>query len=504
MAGSMPVAPVYGPAQIRSAPGAADAPGHGPLARLGRSERQDAPMSRPDRPVRLHGPARPNVPWIADADVRRGYGVDASFGAHSPSDFEVVRARDEADVVEVMRYAAATGTPVVPQGGRTGLVGGARAAPGAIVLSTLGLDEVVDVDPVQGLAVAGPGAIVEEFKKACAGEQLFYPPDPASAASCTLGGNVATNAGGLCCVKYGVTADYVAGLRVVLPGGEVMTTGRRTAKNSVGPDLTGLLVGSEGTIGVVTQVVAKVIPAPDPALTALGTFDTLHAAAEAIVALRRDPHPPCLLEFLDEVSIAAIQSLADYGFPKGCAAALLVQADRPGHVAQDLARYAAILTAAGADDVAVADDAQEAEALLAGRRALHSALESKGPQLIEDMCVPIRALPTLVTAGREIAAAHGIEVSMSGHGGDGNLHPSLGVDPRDPDQVERGWAAFGQMVDLALELGGTLSGEHGVGRLKSAFLRRQFDEAHLTRLRAIKGIFDPAGLMNPGVSYTAR
>ncbi|GAB96844.1 glycolate oxidase [Kineosphaera limosa] len=454
-------------------------------------------MTRPNRPD------LPDVPWIVDADVRAGYGVDASFGAQAPTDFEVVRARDEADVVEVLRYAAATGTPIVPQGGRTGLVGGATATPGAIVLSTLGLNDIVDVDPVQGLAVAGPGVIVEEFKKACAAEELFYPPDPASAASCTLGGNVATNAGGLCCVKYGVTADYIAGLRVVLPGGAVMTTGRRTAKNSVGPDLTGLLVGSEGTIGVIMQVVTKVIPAPDPALTALGTFPTLTAAAEAIVALRRDPHPPCLLEFLDEASIAAIQSLADYGFPQGCAAALLVQADRPGHVTQDLARYAAMLTQAGADEVAVADDAQEADALLAGRRALHVALEAQGPQLIEDMCVPIRALPQLVTRGREITAAHGIEVTMSGHGGDGNLHPSLGVDPRDPDQVERGWRAFGEMVDLALELGGTLSGEHGVGRLKAPFLRRQFDNAQLQRLRAIKAVFDPAGLMNPGASYSA-
>lgn len=448
-------------------------------------------------------PARPDVPWVADPDVRATYGVDESLGAQAPDDFEVVRARDEGDVVEVLRYAVATGTPVVPQGGRTGLVGAGAARPGAIVLSTLGLNEIVDIDPVQRLVVAGPGVIVEELKRACGVEGLYYPPDPSSAASCTLGGNVATNAGGLCCVKYGVTADYIAGLRVALPGGEVMTTGRRTAKSSVGPDLTGLIVGSEGTLGVVTQVVAKVVPAPDPALSAVGTFSTLAAAAGAIVALRRDPHPPCLLEFLDDASIAAIQALADYGFPPGCAAALLVQADRPGHVAEDLARYVTILEDSGAQEVAVADDAQESDALLAGRRALHHALEATGPQLIEDVCVPIKELPVMVTRGREIAAAHGVRISMSGHGGDGNLHPSIGVDPADPDQLARAWAAFSDLVDLALELGGTLSGEHGVGTLKAGFLPRQLGDVGVDRLRAIKAVFDPQGLMNPGVSYTA-
>ncbi len=448
--------------------------------------------------------ARPAVPWIDDPDVRAGYGVDASLAAAAPDAFEVVRARDEADVVEVLRFAAATNTAVVPQGARTGLTGAAVARPGSIVLNTTALDRIVDVDPVQGLAVAGPGVTTEELKKACAQEGLFYPPDPASAASCTLGGNVATNAGGLCCVKYGVTADYIAGLRVVLPGGEIMTTGRRTAKNSVGPDFTGLVVGSEGTIGVVTQVVATAVPAPDPALTAVGVFPSLESASAAIVALRRDPHPPCLLEFLDERSIEAIQGLADYGFPQGCAAALLVQADRPGHVAQDLARYAELLSQAGADEVAVADTAQEADALLAGRRALHAALESTGPQLIEDMCVPIRQLPHLVTRGREIAAARGIAVSMSGHGGDGNLHPSLTVDPTDPEVMDRAWRVFGELVDLTLELGGTISGEHGIGTLKAPYLRRQLGAAQLDRLRAVKAVFDPAGLMNPGISYTSR
>lgn len=446
---------------------------------------------------------RPDVPWVDDPDVARTLAVDSSLGAAAPADFEMVRARDLADVVEVMRYAQATGTPVVPQGARTGLNGAGVAQQGSIVLSTLGMSSIEKVDPVEGIAVAGPGVVTDELKKAARVEGMHYPPDPASAGSSSLGGNVATNAGGLCCIKYGVTADYVRGLEVVLPGGEVIHTGRRTAKSSAGLDLTGLFVGSEGTLGVVTKIVTRLIPAPEPALTALATFDSLEAAAEAIVALRRDPHPPCLLEFLDEPSIAAVQDLADYGFPQGCAAALLVQSDRPGHVGEDVQRYAETMAAHGAGDIAVADDAQEADALLAGRRALNAALEAKGPNLIEDMCVPIRALPRLVTEGRDIGTRHGLLVAMSGHGGDGNLHPSIFFDPADPASTAAAHAAFSDMVDLTLELGGTISGEHGIGRFKAQYLPRQVGAAGIARMRAVKAVFDPLSLMNPGASYTA-
>jgi len=435
---------------------------------------------------------------VTDADVKRTLGIDSSFEATAPSDFEVVRARDVADVVEVMRYAHDHRVPVVPQGARTGLNGASVATEGCIVLNTAGLNTIEFLDPVDGIAVAGPGVVTDELKKAARMEGMFYPPDPASSASSTIGGNVATNAGGLCCVKYGVTADYIRGLEVVLPGGEIITTGRRTAKSSAGLDLTGLFVGSEGTLGVVTSVVTRLVPAPDDPLTALATFSDLNAAAEAIIALRREPHPPCLLEFLDEPSIAAVQALADYGFPTGCAAALLVQADRPGHVAEDTARYAQIMQEFGADEVAVADDAQEADALLAGRRALNTALEAKGPNLIEDMCVPIRALPTLIERGREICAGHGVEVPMSGHGGDGNLHPGIYFDPTQPDSRRAGFAAFSDLVDLAISLGGTISGEHGIGTIKAPYLRRQVGDAAITRMKALRTVFDPHGICNPG------
>ncbi|MGZ4634406.1 FAD-binding oxidoreductase [Oryzihumus sp.] len=438
---------------------------------------------------------------VTDPDVKATYAVDESLGAVAPADYEVVRARDLADVVEVMRFAQDSGTPVVPQGARSGLAGGSVAMQGAVVLNVEALNTVHDVDPLEGVAVAGPGVINADLKMAAAQAGLFYPPDPASSAFCTIGGNVATNAGGLCCVKYGVTADYIRGLQVVLPGGEVIRTGRRTAKGVAGLDLTGLFVGSEGTLGVVTEVTAKLVPAPDPALTVLATFDDLERASAAIITLRQERHRPSLLELMDAATIAAVQAVADYGFPQGCAAALIVQSDRPAHTAEDVQRYAAVLQSAGAAEVAVADDVQEADALLAGRRALNPALEAKGHRFIEDVCVPIGRLTDLIRAGQDIAAKREVEITMSGHGGDGNLHPCFFFDPAVEGSRERAEEAFGDLVSVALELGGTITGEHGVGSLKSRWLAQELGPAELARQRAVKALFDPAGIMNPGRVY---
>ena len=435
---------------------------------------------------------------VSDRDVAGTYAIDSSLGATAPEAFTVVRARDVGDVVEVLRHAAAERIPVVPQGARTGLAGGATASEGSIVLNLEALDAITELDEVERFAVVQPGVVTNDLKAAAAKVGLAYPPDPASAAWCTVGGNVATNAGGLCCVKYGVTADYVRGLDVVLPGGETMRTGRRTAKGVAGFDLTGLFVGSEGLLGVVTSVVARLVPAPDPALTALATFATLDAAIAAILALRADPSGPSLLELLDADTITAVQSIADFGFPADCAAALIVQSDRPGHVAEDVHRYASLLEAAGATDVAVADDAQEADALMAGRRALHAAHEAKGPHFTEDVCVPVARLADLIRAGQEISATRGVPVTMSGHAGDGNLHPCFFFAAGDADSRHRAEQAFDDLVHVALRLGGTITGEHGVGSLKRRWLPQELGEPEMARQRAVKAVFDPLGIMNPG------
>ena len=434
---------------------------------------------------------------VADADVARTYGVDASPGAVSPEGFTVVRARDRADVVEVLTYAAAHRVPVVPQGARTATTGAAVALEGGIVLNTESLDHV-EIDPVERIAVVGPGVVNADLKSQLTAYALAYPPDPASSGSSTIGGNIATNAGGLSCVKYGVTADYVRGLEVVLAGGEVMRTGRRTAKGVTGYDLTGLFVGSEGTLGVVTEAVLRLIPAPDPALTVLAVFDTLEATLAGVAALREQRHTPCLVELLDGPSITAIQEFGDYGLPADAGGLLLVQSDRIGHAQEDVQAYAEALSAAGATDVAVADDVAEADLLLQGRRVLNPALEARGPRIIEDVCVPVARLGDLVRAVHEIAARQGLEATCSGHAGDGNLHPCFFFDKDDPTQVAAARTAFGEVVEAAWALGGTLTGEHGVGALKAPWLEGELGTAEVARQRALKTLFDPLGIMNPG------
>src|SRR6476620_1152738 len=436
---------------------------------------------------------------VTDADVRRSYALDATVALAPPPDaFAVIRARDVSDVVAVLEHAPAPGTAVVPQGARTSRSGGPVATEDCIVLNVEALATIHEVNELEGYAGVGPGVVNADLKRAAASAGLFYGPDPASWETCTIGCNVATNAGGLCCVKYGVTADWVKALEVVLPGGEVMRMGHRTAKGVAGYDLTGLFVGSEGTLGVVTEAVVRLEPAADPALTALAVFDSLDAAVAGIVALRRDPHRPCLLEIIDRTSVRAIQAFGDFGFPDDCAAVLLVQSDRPGHVADDVARYAALLESAGATDVAVADDAQESEPLLAGRRVMSTAFEAMGGRLAEDMCVPIGRLAEFVRGIDAISERRSVLIPVSGHGGDGNLRPSIVFAHDDPDSLARAWEAFDDLIRLGLSLDGTITGEHGIGSVKVPWLGLELGDAELDRQRRLKAVFDPLGIMNPG------
>ncbi len=437
---------------------------------------------------------------VIDRDVALAYAVDSAEQSQAPSDFTVVRARDRADVVAVLQEAQAHGIPVVPQGARTSLTGSSTATEGAIVLNVEGLTGI-EVDVVESHAVVGPGVVTLALKTEVTQAGLYYPPDPASADTCTIGGNIATNAGGLCCVKYGVTAHYVKALEVVLPGGEVIRTGHRTAKGVAGYDLTGLFVGSEGTLGVVTGAVLHLVPVPEHPLTALATFGSLERAVGGILAVRSDRHRPCLLEFLDRRALDCIQAVGDYGFPPDCEAVLLVQSDRPGHTREDVARYGELLAAAGADDVAVAEDRSEADALMAGRRVLSHALDRHGPRLAEDACVPVGRLGDFVGEGQRISARTGVDIALAGHGGDGNLHPSLFFDRRDPASLHRAEAALGELLRVALSYGGTITGEHGVGVQKRPYLPQELGPAELARQRSLKALFDPLGVMNPGKVY---
>ncbi|CAL9332173.1 putative FAD-linked oxidoreductase [Streptomyces sp. enrichment culture] len=410
----------------------------------------------------------------------------------------VVRPSTTEQVRHVMRVATAHRVPVVPQGARTGLSGAANAVDGCLVLSLTRMDRILEIDPVDQVAVVEPGVVNAALSRAVAAEGLHYPPDPSSWELSTIGGNIATNAGGLCCVKYGVTADFVRGLEVVTASGELLRTGRRPAKGVAGYDLTRLLVGSEGTLGVVTRATLALRPVPEAALTIAAVFgsaaDALTAAARIMAAGLR----PSLLEFLDSPTVRAIQDYRDMGLPGGARALLLAQSDRGPRAGEDVAAMGRVCVEAGALEIAEASDAAESAMLMEARRLVNPALEKLGVTLVDDVAVPRARLPVLLEGITGISAEYGVRVCCPGHVGDGNMHPTVVFDRGDPAAAERAGRAFGAIMRLGLSLGGTITGEHGVGVLKRDWLARELGPLGTRLHRDIKAVFDPLGILNPG------
>lgn len=432
--------------------------------------------------------------WVDDPDVAASYAGDRS-PLPGGSVAGVVAPRTTADVAATLAIAHEHRVPVVPRGAGSGLSGAATAPAGAVVLSMHRMDRLLELDLAERLAVVQPGVVTADLRAAAAASGLLYPPDPGSVAFSTVGGNVATNAGGMCCVKYGVTGDFVLGLEVVWADGTVARTGRRTAKGVAGYDLTSLLVGSEGTLGVLTEVTVRLVPAPAPALTAVATFDSLAAAGAAVAALVAAGLPLSALEVMDRTTLRAVDALTRMGLDDA-AAMLLVQADDPDAPAT-VAAAAAACTAQGAVDVATAADAAEAEALMTARRQALPALERLGHWLLDDVCVPRTRVVELIARVEAVAAETGLTIGVFGHAGDGNMHPTLVHDgsAAAQDAVRR---AFDAITAAALDLGGTITGEHGVGRLKRAWLTRELDPGALAASRAVKAALDPRGILNPG------
>ena len=430
-----------------------------------------------------------------DPDVVAGFAHDEAPLVDRATPVAVLSPRSTAEVSACLRAAAAEGLAVVTRGAGTGLAGAANAPAGAVVLSTRRLDRILTVDVEERLAVVQPGVLTGDLRAAVAEAGLLYPPDPGSVAISTIGGNVATNAGGMCCVKYGVTGDYVLGLEVVLADGRVMRTGRRTVKGVAGYDLTRLLVGSEGTLGVVTEATLRLVPAPPPPATVVATFDALADAGRAVERLTVGGLDLSLLELLDATTIRAIDEHTHMGVD--AAAMLLVQSDLadPGPV---VAAVEAACVRSGAVDVAVTTDAEEGSALLEARRQALPALERLGDWLLDDVCVPRRSIVALVEGIEQVAAEVGLTIGVFGHAGDGNMHPTIVFDRHDPDSLAAAHRAFDVITALALELGGTVTGEHGVGRLKSGWLARELDPVALDVHRTVKAALDPHGLLNPG------
>ncbi|MET0524434.1 MAG: FAD-linked oxidase C-terminal domain-containing protein [Nocardioides sp.] len=410
----------------------------------------------------------------------------------------LVRPRTTEQVQVVMRWATRHQVPVVPQGARTGLSGGANAVDGCLLLSLARMDAIVEVDPLDQVAVVEPGVVNAVLSRAALDAGLYYPPDPSSWEESTIGGNIATNAGGLCCVKYGVTGDFVRGLEVVLADGEVIRTGRRTVKGVAGYELTKLLVGSEGTLGVITQATLSLRPAPEDALTMVALFDAVAPALEAAVQIMSSGVRPSLLEFLDGPSIAAIQAYRDMGLSESAQAMLLMQSDRGPLAADDVAAMGGLCESLGAVDVAVASDREESELLLAARRMINPAVEKLGASFVDDVAVPRARLVDLLDGIAGIAAEHDVQILCPGHIGDVNMHPHVVFERGDDAAAVRAEAAFGAIMQLALELGGTITGEHGVGTLKRPWLEQEIGSVGLRLQQRVKAAFDPLGILNPG------
>jgi len=415
----------------------------------------------------------------------------------------VVRATSAEDVQAVVRYAAATGTPVVPRGAGTSLSGGSTAIDGGISLSLDRMREI-RVDPVTRTVVTQPGAFNAEVKEAAAQHGLWYPPDPASFTFCSIGGNIATNAGGLCCVKYGVTTDYVLGMKVVLADGRLIELGGPRLKDVAGLSLTKLFVGSEGTLGIITEVTLRLVPAQRTPQTLVATFPTLDSATAAVLAITQSMRPS-MLEFMDRPTINAVEDETKMGLDRDSAAMLIVQSDEPAeHAGVEIAEVTRICEENGCSEVFSTDDPDEGEAFIAARRIAIPAVEKKGTILLEDVGVPLPRLGALVSGIEAISQEFDVLVAVMAHAGDGNTHPLVVFDPTDQDQRDRAHAAYGRIMDLAVELGGTITGEHGVGRLKQPWLPDYLGSDVLEINQRVKDALDPQGILNPGVLLAQR
>ncbi|KZM76122.1 FAD-binding oxidoreductase [Nocardia terpenica] len=434
---------------------------------------------------------------VTDPDILAGYRQDRALDPDAGTPLALVRPTTTEQVATVLRWASEHRVPVIPRGAGTGLSGGATAQDGALLLSTERM-RAITVDPVIRTAVVQPGLLNADVKRAVAEHGLWYPPDPSSFEICSIGGNAATNAGGLCCVKYGVTTDYVLGMEVVLADGTAMRLGGPRLKDSAGLSLTKLFVGSEGTLGVITELTLRLLPAQSPQSTVVATFSTLTAATAAILEITGRLRPS-MLEFMDSVAINAVEDEMRMGLDRSAAGMLVARSDAPGeYAAREAATILELCEKSGAAEVFSTEDPDEGEAFCAARRFAIPALERKGPLLLEDVGVPLPRLGELIDGIAAIAARRQVLVSVIAHAGDGNTHPLIVYNPADVAESARAQQAFGEIMDLAIALGGTITGEHGVGRLKKAWLPDQLGPDAMALTRRIKDALDPQGILNPG------
>jgi glycolate oxidase len=409
----------------------------------------------------------------------------------------VVRAESTEHVQAALRWASQNGVPVVARGAGTGLSGGSSAVDGCLIVSLERMRQIT-IDVPTRTAVVQPGLLNGEVKAAAAAHGLWYPPDPSSFEICSIGGNIATNAGGLCCVKYGVTTDYVLGLQVVLADGTAVRLGGPRLKDAAGLSLTKLFVGSEGTLGIITEATLRLLPPQPPRHTLMATFPSTPDAARAVVAITSAMRPS-MLEYMDKVATNAVEDMLHIGLDRNAEAVVLASTDGES---SELDIMIAACQDGGATEVLSTANAAEAESLIIARRAAIPAVERLGRLLLEDVGVPVPRLSVLVDGVAEIARRRDITVALIAHAGDGNTHPLIVFDPADPAMTASAELAFGEIMDLAIALGGTITGEHGVGRLKRPWLADQLGPEVMALSARIKDAIDPLGILNPGVIFT--
>jgi len=437
---------------------------------------------------------------IEEAQKREPFGRDGTVEVFALPEL-VVEATDARQVRALLVLANELRFPVTPRGLGTGLAGGAIPVHGGVVLSLAKMNRILAVDRENFLAVVEPGVLNKDLKDAAREAGLFYPPDPASYDTCSLGGNAATNAGGPSCVKYGVTRDYILGLEAVLPTGELLRTGVRTRKGVVGYDLTRLLTGSEGTLGVITELTLRLIPLPRAVTTLVALYPRLSTAMESIRAVLEAGHIPSAMEFLDRRCLDLVGDLLPFEGVRDAGAFLLIEADGPPEViAREIETIGEICLAAGADQVLLAPDAARRERMWEVRKAVSLRIEERYPvDIHEDIVVPIRRIADFVRELPPLEAACGMKIYTFGHAGDGNLHLNITAESREArERIERGIEAI---LKLVISLGGTISGEHGIGMMKRPYLPLELSPESIRLQRRIKMLFDPNGILNPGKGF---
>lgn len=433
---------------------------------------------------------------VTDVDVVMSFARDRCLMAPAGVPAAVVRATQVSDVVETLKFATAHGIPVVPRGAGTGLAGAANAIDGCLMLDMSLMNRIISIDPVSRLCVVEPGVLNGDVNNAVHAYGLRYTPDPGSRAISTIGGNINTNAGGMCCPKYGVTADHVRALTAVLANGEVIRTGAATRKNTVGYDLTRLIVGSEGTLAVVVEATLSLRPLAGGTATAIASFADVRSAVDVVTDVTSKCEP-LAVELMDRTTIAAVNRLTKMDLDERAGAILLAQFEGPG-AGSEAQLFESIAKDHGAREIFATNDEDEGAQFMTARAAAITALDALGTTLLDDICVPVPQLPEMIAEIENAAQRNDVVIGTFGHAADGNLHPTVVFDAADVSERDRAHQAFEEIVYAALALGGTASGEHGMGSLKTEFIPKQLGKPERLLLQRIKTAFDAQGLLNPG------